>query len=1349
MALCTMSTLPDLKENRIDDAKPYNAKPLNPAASLRSPPPTPFTSIMNATTPVEPPVDTTSHLCNSQYLIVPLETLLDDAHDFPPTMHDIAEAYNVFSVRLRNERNALQRQGAKYAALEAVRARATDLAHLLHVHLRLALNKELAHLSKYDLGTSLPIEGGRLAEDDISHAEDSILVCHSAMRVVSDIMAFWRLHQLFSIDNLCLLLADLCDIVLEKKLYIVKARQTYTLALWILYAQNLPWDVLATQKERLSTILERAIRGEVGLTVTVSDGCRAFHKLSKLHASLLLPQLEPLVPAILPYLRSSSPERRLYAAHALAGFAQGRLSCGLPLSGACAALHSFINTESPSANGDTLQDILSIAYKQQAPVHCGDGPIFATIVALAIVVLSGPDVFKHPPTVKLVLSVAASAGTHGRSSARKLGGRIWRALAWAASGTDAGTTKERTRDKLWRVVTQDLRHGAGAAQVAGLLATGILADVARAVHVVERMQVHAEEEVRGEAREVLQRMLGVGEGTMPPRIDSLVDASLLDGDALFTPYNKLSVLGSRLKPLDINVVRPLTEEEILSQWDKLLDCWTHAAHAASPSDSNLLAAWQSLLLAQSHLTQGLAHLTAPPAHAKAVALRLAGFVDASKSADAQVAQLASIGALWGVVRNVYAAPWLAGVAYGVLDAVCGADYNLSDGEVRAAFVRCVAQVVWPGSRTLVQHVFETLRVEATLGRAIWAELVPRYKQEGSQEASVPLEVEWQDAAYLLSLPLRGWHMDEDECGHWCYILRHATLIPGAKGTQSVSVVASAFDHIALADDIWIANLLFSPQIIILLLGYVDLSVELDVPKGLFGALDLLLLRLYPPTSDTLSTCAAILARMATIVRSASPELTVAVLAAVDGGLCCWLENVGEGMNDEQYNEHVIPIYAAALDNLARTPTLAEHLQSPADRLQSSAERLRSLSRLLSSVFYAPFPGDGPLYFEDFWRATYHGDARFYPFITERLGNCLAALDQCQGGSLAQGISQSQSQNMMSSDGPSGDDAYFNADLASAFRVGSSETGSPSTPRRSQRRRAQTGSADRRAQYGFTDLRAQTGSTERRQVIVEERRSNHARKRQASEDLVPRTPDRSGPSTPKRRRFDVVVEVKSESTGSALKRRALVFDGVEAPTPTPTQPGKTPTSTPPKKKQRTAGRMILDAVEVPTLAEVRRRQGEERRGQDKVRQRHAELERAHPACLADSQEDYDDWERGVSPQDFGDEEVLPSDEEELAEVTRARSCMPPPTLPVSRPNFNDRTQTEPTMAHAQQQAMPSLRRAATDESARLAALKRAHTAVMSSESQTPVEDLMEAQQMAIQIQAELNQQLLKRLARAKR
>ncbi|KAL1745294.1 hypothetical protein HDZ31DRAFT_36798 [Schizophyllum fasciatum] len=1353
-----MNVAPELKENRTA-AKPFKPPPSN--AQLGAPSVTPFTSLtnadmrddMDANTPLESlddvpdpssadmpfepvvaassePEEHSTHLCHAQYLVVPLEMLLHEHRDLRPSMHDIAEAYNLLSARLRNEAHALQRQGMPYDALEALRVRSGDLARLLHVHVRLALNKELAPLLEHELGAPMPLDVGWSAEDDIRNAEDSILVCHGAMRVVSDIMAFWRLYQLFSVDDLSMLLMDLCDIVTAKKLYIVKARQTSTMAVWILYAQNLPWDILATRKDQMGDAIGRAIRGEVGLSVAVSDGCRAFHKLLKLHGAYFLHKLEPLVSTLLSYLRSSSPETRLYAAHALAGLALAKVSFGLDQPVACAAIRSFIDAEPSAPHTAALQDVLTTSCKQQGATHCGDGPIFAVLAALSLVCILGPALYEHRLTAQLALGVAAGASTHGRSSARRLGARLWRALAWAAARASAGT-RERTREKLWRIVAQEMRFGAGAAQVAGLLMTGVVADVGRAVRVVERMLEHEDGDVRAEGAEVLWRMLGVGAKPESDAmgVDGLVDVSLLEGETLFTPYSKLTALASRLKPFDLGLVRALKDDETLSNWDKLGDCWSRAAQAGTADEQDILAAWQSLLLSQSHLTQGLSHLTASPSHANEIAPLIAGFVnvdkeqvsaDEGKQIEDQTKQLAFIAALWAVVRNVYSAPWLSGVARTVLDAVFRAEYRLADEHVCAAFVRCAAALVAPGTVELLQYVFVTINADEALGRKIWAEVAARYGREEQTPGDEALTLR-QDLPYLLSLPLSGWCMNDDECELWIRLLRCAAA---KAGSASMDILAAVFDHLDGAEDICVEHMLSTPRLISAILDYVDLSSSKEVHEAPFKALDIVLKRMFPPTSDQKAICLDVLSRMASIIRVAVPEVIVPVLMALNGGLCRWLENMDEVMQDSEYNEYIIPIYAAALARLSLVPP--------------SSDALRALSDFLSSVFYAPHPGDGPLHFEDFWRDTYHGHARFYPHIPEKLGNCLAALDQCKGGSLGQGLSQStglsQSQKLVrrtqlaevgggklmeiqaSPDRRSVEDPCFPDELASAFGLRSSPVGLPRTPRRSQQQ----------AEDHATPF---TPDQSRQCAVVERRVSSHARKRKVAPS--------ASPSTPKRRRHDfasevhddTISQVKSESPGSALKKRLLNAAGLPRSSAEPSSPTK--------------GGMLFDGVEVPTLAEVRRNT----RGGP------------HAPSPSSSRDDYDAQERAFlhdeqenSHDIDDDDEVLPSDEEELAEVTRTRLTMPPPTQLGARPRLDDRTHTEPTLTSAApHRTIPALRRAATDtgSSAKLAALQRARTAILESESQTPTEDLMEAQQIAIQIQAELNDRLLRQLARRRR
>ncbi|KAL1699114.1 hypothetical protein EV121DRAFT_296497 [Schizophyllum commune] len=1397
-----MNVAPELMNNKsvndrlISIARP---QPVNPPASMHSPPATPPTSFANANmrneidvdTPAEslddmpraaaPPMpvypthdtphdaaddefdpesdDRPSNLCHPEYLTIPLEMLLDDSHDIPRTMHDTAEAYTLLALRLRTEARALQRDGASYQALDAIRKRASDLAHLLHVHTRLALSKELEPILKYEIGSSVPLDNGRLAEDEIRNAEDSVTVCHCAMRVVSDIMAFWRLYQLFSEDDLCMLMTDLCDIILAKKLYIVKARQTCAIAVWSLYAQNLPWDILATQKIQLVSAFGRAIRGEVGLSMTVSDGCMAFHKFSKLHPALFLPEFELLFPIVLRYLRSSSPERRLYAAHALAGFALGKLSSGLPLPGACIALHTCIAEKPADPSVTTLQSALEAACKQQGPSHCGDGPIFACVAALALILIAGPALFAHPASMQLVVAVAVSASTHGRSSARKLGARVWRALAWAAAQASAGT-RERTRGRLWRLVAQELRFGAGAGVVAGMLMSGVGEDVGRAVSLVEKMLEHREEGVREEAAGALVRMLGAGvkaeEGT--GGVDGLVDREMLEGGVLFTPYMRLTALATGLKGFDMGLVRALGEGEVLGHWERLAACWERVARAGLAHEQDVLDAWQGLLLVQAHLSQGMGHLTAPPAHVEDIARRIVAFVDVRKEEDggdddkridAQVKQLNLIASLYSVVRNVYSAPWLLTVARTVLDAVYDAGYRAVDGRVRTALARCVAALAASGPRESMKHVFETLKVDAVLGRAIWAEIAVGCS--GGSAASAGAAgggassggspsfscVGWQDLAYFLSLPLNGWCMDDEECERWVDLLH---LAANKAGVESTIMVAEIFELVDRSEDLWIQSFLPNPRLILAVLDHIDLSLPVEV-DALLAALDAILHRMYPLTADMMAICQAVLGKMTRIVQEAAPAVIASLLTAMNKSLCRWMENADEAFSDDDYNGHLIPLYAAALTRLSSIPP-----SSPSsDTLQARIDILHTLSSFLTSPFYAPFPGDGPMHFEAFWRKTYHGDARFHPHISERLGNCLAALDQCEGGSLGQGLSQGESVSIQSpsvwtqspsvrtqSQSSPREDPCFPVELASAFRTDSSPMRSPRTPLTSEHPRPPT--------------------------VMARRVSTHAQKRKASVGL--------SPSTPKRRRKTSLkgadeqtslkgadeqpslkgadeqthgtadgkgrgsADVKSESPASALKRKRLAYDEMDTSEEAPT----TPSLTPPSKRMN---RAEFDAVEVPALAQGRRD------------------ERAESPRL--SQEDYDEWERGLGTQrrqyeeeeeEEEDDEVLPSDEEELAEVTRLRSSMPPPSQPISRPRLDDRSQTEPALSHSHHEEAPTLRRAATEggSSAKLAALRQAYSAIMSSESQTPAEDLMEAQQLTIQIQAELNERLKRQLRR---
>jgi hypothetical protein len=78
----------------------------------------------------------------------------------------------------------------------------------------------------------------------------------------------------------------------------------------------------------------------------------------------------------------------------------------------------------------------------------------------------------------------------------------------------------------------------------------------------------------------------------------------------------------------------------------------------------------------------------------------------------------------------------------------------------------------------------------------------------------------------------------------------------------------------------------------------------------------------------------------------------------------------------------------------------------------STDLLQALTPFFTSCFgRIPPPAFGPLAFETFWKATYHGKQEFLRHIPAELKVCIKAFDDAFGGDLATGLSHdSESQS---------------------------------------------------------------------------------------------------------------------------------------------------------------------------------------------------------------------------------------------------------------------------------------------------------------------------------------------------
>ena len=135
------------------------------------------------------------------YFTSPLTTLLESLHDPDCTqvsLHDIMEAYDCFSDRIRSVADSLFGAQGTPRALGIIEERSSELAQILKRDLQRPFSSPPLH-SQYTLDL-YPYDGTSttFSDDDAQYALDSSQLAQHALCLISDICTFRPLYSLFS-----------------------------------------------------------------------------------------------------------------------------------------------------------------------------------------------------------------------------------------------------------------------------------------------------------------------------------------------------------------------------------------------------------------------------------------------------------------------------------------------------------------------------------------------------------------------------------------------------------------------------------------------------------------------------------------------------------------------------------------------------------------------------------------------------------------------------------------------------------------------------------------------------------------------------------------------------------------------------------------------------------------------------------------------------------------------------------------------------------------------------------------------------------------------------------------------
>ncbi|KAJ7677482.1 hypothetical protein B0H17DRAFT_1182547 [Mycena rosella] len=996
------STKKDPRTARTKDSKPPIRQSQSKVASV------PLKSILknaSATTPssymppaAKPPAD--DPLALPAYFLTAAETLLEsmgpNADDI--SFHDLIEAYNTFSNRIRAQIRAIVNAETPQPALVSLAEYSRQIGEAFCRDLK-RTREEPPHFRR------TPFAGEAITQLDgeqVRIAQDLALLGQQVLRIVSVIFSCPPLYSIFTTNDLRSILSELLVLGSAPSIPNPTSRRTWTLVVWTLSVQNLPSAVLLPVKREIVSVVKRALEGQIGKDQAKSDGLKATTQLLKQHPSLFISPLLEVFPSILRHLTADSCIIRLNAVNALGRFALATTSI-LPTTNTSIStiLSTFINSQTTHRGAVLrLRNLITTALSSDNPSHPADSRFWAVQLLASFVVLLDDLFFSTPRALKLTFqSLHHLAGSKQRL-ASTLHSQVWQSLIWVFSRIPIQDGADERRDAVFRTVKQDLQGGIGLALVLSLLdaapndgSCDTTDSVTKVLVVVEDMLSHGDPLMQVDGISVLAKLLYTpvpSTGSDVPQTLNMLAPQLFDGSMLHAKHESVSTAVRSMGHLHISQLRQLSDLEILRHWAALTDLWVRATNISLASGfaklrlgstrgtvaehkENLLHGWQSLLLMPTDLTQGFEHLTTPDPFAGKIADLICAFIaPTTATADAQVEHLRLVNKMWRITTNVFQPGWLAAAAETVLGAVLKQRYDLADEQIRDMWAELCAQLIALGIPSAVRVVREQSEGEmpAEVQRQLWVLAV---KSTDRADGPAP----WMDLAYLLSISLRAWKMTESEAELWDRLLRATISSANADSIRPTAVVECVFELVGDGH-----RLSKSPEELSTLLSHVDLSERATLPEGLIRTVGTVLRELYPHQALA-PTSLQFIRRVQDIILSVPPTLALPLLLVLQDSICPWLE--------DDANVLVGDIRAEIAQCLFSTPL------STIRDLEPSAKTLVVISQFLATV------ADDEA-FERFWRGTYHGRDELCELYPESIKTWLREAGRIFGGSLAEDLS---------------------------------------------------------------------------------------------------------------------------------------------------------------------------------------------------------------------------------------------------------------------------------------------------------------------------------------------------------
>ncbi|KAG1822874.1 uncharacterized protein BJ212DRAFT_1477283 [Suillus subaureus] len=974
-------------------------------------------------------------LHDTTYLTSPLESIVNSLE--PNSLHsnhDLLDAYNTFSNRIRAEAQELQQSSASLPALESLRAKAPGFSQALRRDLALAHIDPFIPPRALTSGESLLSGPRQSTADVVKHAGDSSAICQQALCALSDIFRFHNLYSLFSGSDISSLLAEILNITHSRRLPILNSAKVFSLALWILGSQRLPEGLLSSQASDIVSVLRSTLYTQpIGQQFAqhTEDGLKGVCHLLEFYPTTFFVHAIQQLPLVLSHLLCNSYAVRLQAVLVLGRMALSLLNSSFDISLDHRKVISdfvldFLDKQWPKTASTQISEfhhIAKAAIAAEEKSELVEGPVWLLSMMSSLVILSDHCLFSHSDTFKYFMQLAVLGYAHVRSVVRGLAQRLWSCLAIAF--TRIPDQDIRTKEAVFLYLDRKPLSDVGIAVVTMLLNTSATPSsssseqitsfdaVSRALTLVHDMAHDSDKRISSDGLSLLHKLMG-GVGAPAPSTPGMTTSSprlptsLFDGSLLTGKWDR-STLRS-IYPSSLTEVRHLSEGEIVRHRIRLRSIWLHLAQSRISYESclppKLIEIWQSLLLAESQLTQAFHHAISADL-AEESALVIAGFIpqtpgnseepDSTILMTAQVRALAAITQLWSMMKNAFTPKCISIAAKIILTNLLKHDFRLSDKSVLDRWSKLCADLIVAAMPLWTQELFamSSSQVTETIARQLWS-LVAQSLISQSEISC------WLDTVKLLVVPLGSWTMSDVELDVWNSLLQK-TLTSASQASTELSTVIDAIAQ-AVLPVACVDRMIFLQIPLSHLLSCFIPDASLCPPDSLLSIVNSVLKGTYKTSVELMNGSLQLLHSIQTTIVVSSPSHVLHILESLRAGLQLWIEDKEEVLTENEFNLVIMPLYSDTLAVLERHPLGLDFLNSVEFFLAAG------FSRIIA-------PALAPLAFERFWRATYHGQHQFSSNIPAGVISVLKAFTTVFGGDLLAGFPP-DSQSTTSSGFPS-------------------------------------------------------------------------------------------------------------------------------------------------------------------------------------------------------------------------------------------------------------------------------------------------------------------------------------------